>query len=57
MWGVWPVQLSTPFFQVNVPRNLPFSVVGQVKQAACGGTGCVLLNGEGLGGCYPHGGR
>uniref|UniRef100_A0A4W2H9S6 RCC1 like n=1 Tax=Bos indicus x Bos taurus TaxID=30522 RepID=A0A4W2H9S6_BOBOX len=33
--------------QVNVPRCLPFSGVGQVKQAACGGTGCAVLNGEG----------
>lgn len=33
--------------QVNVPRCLPFSGVGTVKQAACGGTGCALLNGEG----------
>lgn len=34
--------------QVNVPRCLPFSGVGQVKQAACGGTGCAVLNGEPL---------
>ncbi|XP_012888640.1 PREDICTED: Williams-Beuren syndrome chromosomal region 16 protein [Dipodomys ordii] len=33
--------------QVNVPRNLPFSKVGRVKQAACGGTGCAVLNEEG----------
>ncbi|XP_006088287.1 LOW QUALITY PROTEIN: RCC1-like G exchanging factor-like protein [Myotis lucifugus] len=33
--------------QVNVPRCLPFSGVGKVKQAACGGTGCAVLNGEG----------
>ncbi|XP_065780859.1 RCC1-like G exchanging factor-like protein isoform X2 [Muntiacus reevesi] len=33
--------------QVNVPRRLPFSGVGLVKQAACGGTGCAVLNGEG----------
>ncbi|XP_044904142.1 RCC1-like G exchanging factor-like protein isoform X3 [Felis catus] len=33
--------------QVNVPRCLPFSGVGRVKQAACGGTGCAVLNGEG----------
>nr|XP_020750557.1 RCC1-like G exchanging factor-like protein isoform X4 [Odocoileus virginianus texanus] len=33
--------------QVNVPRCLPFSGVGLVKQAACGGTGCAVLNGEG----------
>lgn len=32
--------------QVNVPRCLPFSEVGKVKQAACGGTGCAVLNGE-----------
>nr|XP_045000631.1 RCC1-like G exchanging factor-like protein isoform X2 [Jaculus jaculus] len=30
--------------QVNVPRLLPFSGVGKVKQAACGGTGCAVLN-------------
>ncbi|KAF3814043.1 hypothetical protein GH733_018075 [Mirounga leonina] len=34
--------------QVNVPRCLPFSGVGKVKQAACGGTGCAVLNGETL---------
>ncbi|XP_055993686.1 RCC1-like G exchanging factor-like protein isoform X1 [Sorex fumeus] len=33
--------------QVNTARTLPFSAVGQVKQAACGGTGCALLNGDG----------
>ncbi|XP_058425187.1 RCC1-like G exchanging factor-like protein isoform X2 [Diceros bicornis minor] len=33
--------------QVNVPRCLPFSGVGKVKQAACGGTGCAVLNGDG----------
>ncbi|XP_032460163.1 RCC1-like G exchanging factor-like protein isoform X3 [Phocoena sinus] len=33
--------------QVNVPRSLPFSGVGRVKQAASGGTGCAVLNGEG----------
>nr|XP_008534954.1 PREDICTED: Williams-Beuren syndrome chromosomal region 16 protein [Equus przewalskii] len=33
--------------QVNVPRCLPFSGVGKVKQAACGGTGCAVLNEEG----------
>ncbi|XP_057386180.1 RCC1-like G exchanging factor-like protein isoform X5 [Balaenoptera acutorostrata] len=33
--------------QVNVPRCLPFSGVGRVKQAASGGTGCAVLNGEG----------
>ncbi|XP_027965972.1 RCC1-like G exchanging factor-like protein isoform X1 [Eumetopias jubatus] len=33
--------------QVNVPRCLPFSGVGKVRQAACGGTGCAVLNGEG----------
>ncbi|XP_006889726.1 PREDICTED: Williams-Beuren syndrome chromosomal region 16 protein [Elephantulus edwardii] len=33
--------------QVNVPRCLPFSGVGKVKQAACGGTSCAVLNGEG----------
>ncbi|XP_066869455.1 RCC1-like G exchanging factor-like protein isoform X8 [Kogia breviceps] len=33
--------------QVNVPRRLPFSGVGQVKQAVSGGTGCAVLNGEG----------
>nr|KAF6442070.1 RCC1 like [Rousettus aegyptiacus] len=33
--------------QVNIPRCLPFSGVGKVEQAACGGTGCAVLNGEG----------
>lgn len=33
--------------QVNVPRCLPFAGVGTVKQAACGGTGCAVVNGEG----------
>lgn len=33
--------------QVNVPRCLPFSGVGKVKQVACGGTGCAILNEEG----------
>ncbi|XP_021502354.1 RCC1-like G exchanging factor-like protein isoform X1 [Meriones unguiculatus] len=33
--------------QVNVPRCLPFSEVGKVKQVACGGTGCAILNEEG----------
>ncbi|XP_051691424.2 RCC1-like G exchanging factor-like protein isoform X2 [Oryctolagus cuniculus] len=33
--------------QVNVPRRLPFSGVGKVEQAACGGTGCAVVNGEG----------
>uniref|UniRef100_A0A8C9ABM7 RCC1-like G exchanging factor-like protein n=1 Tax=Prolemur simus TaxID=1328070 RepID=A0A8C9ABM7_PROSS len=33
--------------QVNVPRCLPFSGVGKVQQAACGGTGCAVLNEEG----------
>uniref|UniRef100_A0A2I3GK22 RCC1 like n=1 Tax=Nomascus leucogenys TaxID=61853 RepID=A0A2I3GK22_NOMLE len=32
---------------VNVPRCLHFSGVGKVRQAACGGTGCAVLNGEG----------
>lgn len=32
---------------MNVPRCLPFSEVGKVKQAACGGTGCAVLNEEG----------
>ncbi|XP_012925926.1 RCC1-like G exchanging factor-like protein isoform X1 [Heterocephalus glaber] len=32
--------------QVSVPRSLPFSGVGKVKQVACGGTGCAVLNGE-----------
>lgn len=41
---VWPLRLM----QVNVPRCLPFSGVGLVKQAACGGTGCAVLNGEPL---------
>lgn len=53
---VWPCPRPTPHvacptwspfsLQVNVPRCLPFSGVGTVKQAACGGTGCALLNGE-----------
>ncbi|KAM9583319.1 RCC1-like G exchanging factor-like protein isoform 1-T1 [Trichechus inunguis] len=38
---------TTDSTQVNVPRYLPFSGVGKVKQAACGGTGCAVLNGEG----------
>ncbi|XP_023472578.2 RCC1-like G exchanging factor-like protein isoform X2 [Equus przewalskii] len=47
-WGadgqtVW----TLPLIQVNVPRCLPFSGVGKVKQAACGGTGCAVLNEEG----------
>ncbi|XP_003461236.1 RCC1-like G exchanging factor-like protein isoform X1 [Cavia porcellus] len=33
--------------QVNVPRSLPFSGVGTVKEVACGGTGCAMLNGDG----------
>ncbi|KAM8975675.1 RCC1-like G exchanging factor-like protein [Pelodytes ibericus] len=33
--------------QVNVPRHLPFQHVGKVKQVACGGTGCAVLNGDG----------
>ncbi|XP_035135520.2 RCC1-like G exchanging factor-like protein isoform X3 [Callithrix jacchus] len=33
--------------QVNVPRCLHFSGVGKVQEAACGGTGCAVLNGEG----------
>ncbi|EHB17074.1 Williams-Beuren syndrome chromosomal region 16 protein-like protein [Heterocephalus glaber] len=33
--------------QVSVPRSLPFSGVGKVKQVACGGTGCAVLNEEG----------
>ncbi|XP_023393318.1 RCC1-like G exchanging factor-like protein [Pteropus vampyrus] len=33
--------------QVNIPQCLPFSGVGKVEQAACGGTGCAVLNGEG----------
>lgn len=32
--------------QVNIPCRLPFSGVGKVKQAACAGTGCAVLNGE-----------
>ncbi|XP_055148782.1 RCC1-like G exchanging factor-like protein isoform X1 [Symphalangus syndactylus] len=32
--------------QVNVPRCLHFSGVGKVRQAACGGTGCAVLNGD-----------
>lgn len=33
--------------QVSVPQSLPFSGVGKVKQAACGGTACAVLNEEG----------
>ncbi|XP_074045449.1 RCC1-like G exchanging factor-like protein [Macrotis lagotis] len=33
--------------QVNVPMHLPFSGIGKVKQAACGGTGSAILNDEG----------
>uniref|UniRef100_A0A8C5LLN9 RCC1-like G exchanging factor-like protein n=1 Tax=Leptobrachium leishanense TaxID=445787 RepID=A0A8C5LLN9_9ANUR len=33
--------------QVNVPRHLPFNHLGKVKQVACGGTGCAVLNGDG----------
>ncbi|XP_069828571.1 RCC1-like G exchanging factor-like protein isoform X2 [Dendropsophus ebraccatus] len=37
----------TDLTQVNVPRLLPFQNVGKVKQVACGGTGCALLNEDG----------
>ncbi|XP_068124639.1 RCC1-like G exchanging factor-like protein isoform X1 [Hyperolius riggenbachi] len=37
----------TDLTQVNVPRHLPFHHVGKVKQVACGGTSCALLNDEG----------
>lgn len=30
---------------MNVPRHLPFKI-GKVKEAACGGTGNVVLTGE-----------
>ncbi|XP_044532343.1 RCC1-like G exchanging factor-like protein [Gracilinanus agilis] len=33
--------------QVNVPTHLPFSGIGKIKQAACGGTGSAVLNDEG----------
>ncbi|XP_020861348.1 RCC1-like G exchanging factor-like protein isoform X3 [Phascolarctos cinereus] len=33
--------------QVNVPTHLPFSGIGKVRQAACGGTGSAVLNDEG----------
>ncbi|XP_007518033.2 RCC1-like G exchanging factor-like protein isoform X2 [Erinaceus europaeus] len=33
--------------QVNEPRCLSFPSLGRVTQAACGGTGCAVLNGEG----------
>ncbi|XP_053563449.1 RCC1-like G exchanging factor-like protein isoform X2 [Bombina bombina] len=43
------LQLSsiTDATQVNFPRHLPFRHVGKVKQVACGGTGCAILNDEG----------
>lgn len=47
-WSVFLTVWPLPLIQVNVPRRLPFSGVGQVKQAACGGTGCAVLNGEPL---------
>lgn len=31
--------------QVSVPRHLPFKI-GKIKEAACGGTGNVVLTGE-----------
>lgn len=37
----------TDLTQVNVPRRLPFQNVGKVKQVACGGTTCALLNEDG----------
>ena len=43
-----PNSVALVLIQVNVPRCLPFSGVGKVKQAACGGTGCAVLNGETL---------
>ncbi|CAH2246334.1 Hypothetical predicted protein [Pelobates cultripes] len=33
--------------QVNVPRHLSFHHVGKVKQVACGGTSCAVLNTDG----------
>lgn len=47
-WFVFLAVWSLPLIQVNVPRSLPFSGVGRVKQAASGGTGCAVLNGETL---------
>ncbi|XP_069613541.1 RCC1-like G exchanging factor-like protein [Ranitomeya imitator] len=37
----------TDLTQVNVPRLLPFKNVGKVKDVACGGTSCALLNEDG----------
>lgn len=37
----------TDLTQVNIPRRLPFQHVGKVKQVACGGTSCALLNDDG----------
>ncbi|XP_030078321.1 RCC1-like G exchanging factor-like protein isoform X2 [Microcaecilia unicolor] len=37
----------TEFTQVNIPRRLPFTEVGKVKQAVCGGTNSALLNDQG----------
>ncbi|XP_063809808.1 RCC1-like G exchanging factor-like protein isoform X2 [Pseudophryne corroboree] len=37
----------TDLSQVNVPQYLPFRHVGKVKQVACGGTSCALLNDDG----------
>ena len=45
-WFVFLTVWILPLIQVNVPRCLPFSGVGKVKQAACGGTGCAVLNGK-----------
>nr|XP_033778132.1 RCC1-like G exchanging factor-like protein isoform X2 [Geotrypetes seraphini] len=33
--------------QVNIPRRLPFTEVGKIKQAVCGGTNSAVLNEEG----------
>lgn len=35
-WFVFLAVWSLPLIQVNVPRSLPFSGVGRVKQAASG---------------------
>ncbi|XP_075051100.1 RCC1-like G exchanging factor-like protein [Mixophyes fleayi] len=37
----------TDLSQVNVPQYLPFQHVGKVKQVACGGTSCALINVDG----------
>lgn len=47
-WFVFLTLWTLALIQVNIPRCLPFSGVGKVEQAACGGTGCAVLNGETL---------